>query len=265
MTQYNVIILAGGRAPWLQQVAGTDIRCLARLQGRRIIDYLVDALRSSGKVGKILVAAPEGLQLQWPEGVSYCAAAADLPSTASRAVAALGETGKILFVCDDIPLLQGEDIVDFLQQCEAHPGAALYYPIIRREECQRQYPEGQRTYARLREGVFTGGNMMLIDGSVIAQVEQKAREIFVRRKNPLALCRWLGFGFIFKFLFHQLTMAEVENRVSTLLGFTCKGIISTYPAIGMDIDKITDWRLAEKYLTGAEAVEIRKEGEHGKS
>lgn len=265
MQKYNVIILAGGRAPWLEQVAGTDIRCLARLQGRRIIDYLVAALWKSGKVERILVAAPHGLEDQWPEGVSYCAADDDLPSTASRAVAALGDQGKILFVCDDIPLLRGEDVVDFLQQCEVQPGAALYYPIIRKEECQRQYPEGQRTYARIVEGIFTGGNMMLIDGSVIARVEAKAREIFVRRKNPLALCRWLGFSFIFKFLLHRLTMAEVEHRVSTLLEFPCKGIISTYPAIGMDIDKITDWRLAEKYLAGGQEDESRKEGGYGKS
>ena len=265
MQKYNVIILAGGRAPWLQAVAGTDVRCLARLQKRRIIDYLVDALRSSGRVEKILVAAPSGVETQWPEGVDYCEADADLPSTASRAVAALGEDGKILVVCDDIPLLQGEDVEDFLQQCETNPGASLYYPIISREDCQKRYPEGQRTYARIKEGVFTGGNMMLIDGSVIAQVEQKAREIFMRRKNPLALCKWLGFGFIIKFLLHCLTKAELEERVSYLLEFPCKGIISSYPAIGMDIDKMADWQLAEKYLSGAEQQRMRKEGEHGKS
>ena len=265
MQKYNVIILAGGRAPWLEQVAGTDVRCLARLEGRPIIAYLVDALRASGRVDKILVAAPEGVEASWPEGVSVCAASQDLPSTASAAVAALGDQGKILFVCDDIPLLQGEDVVDFLQQCEAAPGAALYYPIISREECQRQYPEGKRTYARITEGVFTGGNMMLIDGAVIAQVEQKAREIFLRRKKPVDLCRWLGFGFIIKFLLHWLSKAEVEERVSYLLGFSCKGIISSYPAIGMDIDKISDWQLAAKYLASRSKDDLRKEGEHGKS
>ena len=265
MQKYNVIILAGGRAPWLEQVAGTDIRCLASLQGHRIIDYLVAALKDSGRVDKILVAVPQGVRTQWPEGVITCTASEDLPSTASAAVAALGEKGKILFVCDDIPLLQGEDVADFLQQCEDNPGASLYYPIITKEDCLAHYPEGLRTYARIREGVFTGGNMMLIDGSVIAQVEQKAREIFLRRKRPLALCKWLGFGFIIKFLLHWLTKAELEARVSYLLGFPCRGIISRYPAIGMDIDKLSDWQLAEKYLAYGPKDKMRKEGEYGKS
>ena len=56
MEQYNVVILAGGRCPWLKEVAGTDVRCLAKINGKRMLDYIVEAIHESGRVKRILLA-----------------------------------------------------------------------------------------------------------------------------------------------------------------------------------------------------------------
>lgn len=247
---YDAVILAGGYAPWLQEVAGTDIRCLAKLNGKRILDYLTEALKSSGRVKRIMLAAPAGaISLEeLPEGVELCEAEKDMPTTAQKAADALESMEKLLFVCDDIPMLHAAAVTDFLDKCEAYPDKQVYYPIIPKNVCERDYPKAQRTYVKLADGVFTGGNMMIVDAAIIPQGLAKAREIFARRKQPFQLCKWLGFGFILKFLLHRLTLLGAEQRTAELLELPCKVVVSNYAEVGMDIDKPADWQLIDGYL-----------------
>ena len=131
----------------------------------------------------------------------------------------------------------------------AFPESQLYYPIIPKDACLSAYPDAKRTYGKLRDGIFTGGNMMLMAKEIIPGGQQKAREIFARRKSPLKLCNWLGWGFLIKLLCHRLTVADAETRTSALLEMRCKAIITRHACIGMDIDKPSDLELARRTLT----------------
>lgn len=252
--QYEAFIVAGGRAPWLKEVAGTDIRCLAPLQGKRMLDYVLKAMLATKRFRHIVIAVDEAaiplLEGTLPKDVSLCAAGSDLPSTCIKAASFLTENDntKILGICDDIPLLTADGINDFLDQCEKYPEGELYYPIIPKDICLKAYPEAKRTYGKLADGTFTGGNMMLAPKRVMIHCQKKAEEIFERRKNPLKLGSWLGWSFIVKLLLHLLTISDAEKRTSELLGVNCKAIITAYPEIGMDVDKPADLQLAEKYL-----------------
>ena len=120
MQQYDAVILAGGRAPWLKELCGTELRCLATLNGRRMVDYISEALLASGRVRRIVLAAnadalPE-LAAALPPQVSLCEAAGDMPSTAAAAVNSLGKdcSENIIFACDDIPLLTDAGVQDFV-------------------------------------------------------------------------------------------------------------------------------------------------------
>ena len=233
MTTANIdaFIVAGGLSPWLKSYAGTEHRCLAPLGDKRLIDYIIAALQGSGRIRRIVVAArPEALPLlegTLPADVLLCEAAGDLPATAVAASEALGPDAseKLLGVCDDIPLLTSLAVRDFLAACNAFPEGQLYYPIIPKDACLSAYPDAQRTYGKLRDGVFT------------------------RRKSPLKLCNWLGWGFLLKLLCHRLTMADAEARTSALLEMRCKAIITRHACIGMDIDKPSDLELARRTLT----------------
>lgn len=247
---YNAVILAGGKTPWLQKAVGTNIRALAPLGGRRMVEYIIDALDQSGMIERIIVAADGS---QWEAAVLPQRAelvtvqSRSMPETAAAAAAVLPADSKILFVCDDIPLLTAAAVQDFLQQTEA-VAAEAYYPVISEADCTRAFPGAKRTYVTLPDGKFTGGNLMLLNAAVISCGLAKAGDIFARRKKPWELCGWLGFGFVVKFLLQRLTLADVEKRASELLGFKGKAVISHYPEIGMDIDKEEDWQLLGKYF-----------------
>lgn len=44
LQQYDAFIVAGGRAPWLKEVAGTECRALAKLGEKRMLDYVINAM-----------------------------------------------------------------------------------------------------------------------------------------------------------------------------------------------------------------------------
>lgn len=255
----DAFISAGGLSPWLKPLTGTEHRCLAPVGDKRIIDYIIDALLQSGCVRRIVIAArkealPE-LRATLPTDILLCEAEGDLPATALAAAKVLGEdsTEKLLGVCDDIPLLTPASVRDFLAACEKQPQHELYYPIIPKDACLAAFPAAQRTYGKLADGVFTGGNMMLMAKRIMLQGQQVAREIFARRKSPLQLCNWLGWSFIIKLLLHRLTIADAEKRTSELLHIKCKAIITRHAGVGMDIDKPADLELASQYITKQES------------
>ena len=253
--QYDAVILAGGRAPWLQEMCGTEHRCLAPLAGRRMVDYIIDALQKSGCIRRIVIAtnadAIAQLEGTLPEGVSTCLSEGDMPATAYAATMALGEdcSEGILFACDDIPLLTSEGVQDFLRQCADTPGKGIYYAIIPKEACLKRFPDAKRTFGTVTDGTFTGGNLMLITKEVVINSQQLGREIFALRKSPFGLANWLGWSFILKAVFRRLSISAAEERFSQIMHTPSKAIITEYAEIGMDVDKPVDLKLIEQYLS----------------
>lgn len=253
--QYDAVILAGGRAPWLQEMCGTEHRCLAPLAGRRMVDYIIDALQKSGCIRRIVIAtnadAIAQLEGTLPEGVSTCLSEGDMPATAYAAAMALGEdcSESILFACDDIPLLTCDGVQDFLCQCADTPGKGIYYAIIPKEACLKRFPDAKRTFGTVTDGTFTGGNLMLITKEVVINSQQLGREIFALRKSPFGLANWLGWSFILKAVFRRLSISAAEERFSQIMHTPSKAIITEYAEIGMDVDKPVDLKLIEQYLS----------------
>ena len=184
------------------------------------------------------------------ESVKLCEAKGDMPTTAYAATMALGadSTQQHLYICDDIPLVTPAGIQDFLSQCAEYPDRQVFYPIIPKEACLALFPEAQRTYGKLPEGEFTGGNMMLLDKRVTINKQELGRQIYALRKSPLRLANWLGWSFIFKAVFRKLTLKAAEERVSEILA-PSKAIITQHAGIGMDVDKPEDLKLVENYLS----------------
>lgn len=257
MKTYEAVILAGGRAPWLVPWAGTDIRSLAKIQAKPLICYIMEALRASGCVDKIYVVSDtECLAALATAGITgYVPVPCNKPTLAEVGLAAANaveadqpENHKILFVCDDIPLLTAEAVQGFLKQCEAQADGEMYYTIIRKETCEAQFPHCTRTYGPLAEGKFTGGNVTLMTQAAIAQTQDMAHFLFANRKHPFKLCTILGWWFVLKAVFRCLSVADVEKRCQQLMGVNCKAIITEHACIGMDMDKQADWDLMHKLL-----------------
>lgn len=223
-------------------------KAMVRIRDKAMICYVIDALRDTPSIGDIFVVGDvaELEKLDLDEAVQLLQSKPSLIDNVTIALEALkGE--KILLSTSDIPLITKDAIEDFVTQGLA-VGGELCYSIISKERIEAKYPDAKRTYAKLAEGYYTGGNLFLLDTTKVLDHMVIGRKMLENRKNPVKMGKLLGFKILLKLLLGKLTIGEIENRVRTQMGILGKAIISNYPEVGNDVDKLEDILLAEKYI-----------------
>lgn len=248
---YDAIILAGGEnGKYLSNFCHQAYEAMIEIAGKPMVTFVAEALAASPRVERIFVIGPvaELAKCNFPERVIITQSGGTIIETIKLGMESLGHTNKVLVVTADIPLLTPEAIDDFLIQC-ANIEADLYYPIVAQEVNNQHYPGNKRTYVRLREGTYTGGNIFLVNPEIVPRCMTVADQIIANRKNPLNLCRILGWSFVLGFLLRTLSLQKVEKRVSEILGIKGAVIQSKYPELGLDVDKPSDLELVRTAYT----------------
>ncbi len=156
-------------------------------------------------------------------------------SVGVAAALALAPTHPVLITTADLPWLRAAALDDFLA---ASSGAALAYPIVRRETALAQFPAQRRTFVRLKDGRFTGGNMVVLSPVMVPVLLPFIERAYQGRKNPLALARLFGFDFIVKLALGQLGLRAIERRAERILGLPVRALETSHASIGADVDKL---------------------------
>jgi GTP:adenosylcobinamide-phosphate guanylyltransferase len=249
----DVVILAGGETPAaLAETLGTstpDERALIEISGRPCIAYLLDSLRMVNGVGALVcVGGPR--TLAWlaefaPEVLRVEAKATLVENLLTGAACATSP--QILLCTVDIPLVTAQTWNEFLKHVRENDLEAAY-PIVRRASVERMFPEGKRTFATLAEGIFTGGNAFVLPRARLSEIQTVIDAAYRARKNPLAIAHLLGLGFVFKALTKRLTILDLERKMSQVLKCRAGGIEMNDASIAFDVDKPSDFELAQKIL-----------------
>lgn len=249
----DVIILAGAenKGP-LQECSSSGYEALIEINGLPMVEYVIQAVRGSDAVERMAVVGPvEILQSQLSGQVDYLVQSKDsIVANIQEGIRALGGERNILILTSDIPLINTGAIDQFIQSCQERQ-ADVYYPIISKEANTNRFPGTQRTYARLREGTYTGGNIFILNPQVIDAAAEFIDRLVTYRKKPLKLSQLFGLKFIVKFVLGRLKIRELEERVYKLTGFTAAALVLDYPEIGFDVDKPSDLLFMEQYMKKA--------------
>lgn len=254
MESWQAVVLGGGdpNDPFAA-AHGVPVKALIDLDGRPMAAWVLEALRRSGRVARVAYVGPLGPGMRELVDVPL-ADTGGLLSNLEAGVEALRPAGggRVLVVTADVPLLTAGMLRDLLDAADREaPGADLVYPVVRREDCEAAFPGVKRTYARLRDGTFTGGNVFLLDPRLVR--EPRLRAVWAQRKNPLGLARLIGWGTLAGLLTGRLTVAALEARVSRLLGARARALVTPHAAVGTDVDKDGDLDLARRHLAGRSA------------
>jgi hypothetical protein len=102
---------------------------------------------------------------------------------------------------------------------------------------ETRFPDAGRSFARLRDGQFAGGDVHLVNPVALRSNRQLIDEILGARKNNLKQARLVGPRFLLKFLFRRLTFADGERKGEAILGVSCRVLPVRYAELGMDVDK----------------------------
>ncbi len=248
---WNAVVLGGGDPGDAFAAAHrVAVKPLIEVAGRPMGLWVLQALKDSGQVGRIAYVGPLTPEMDRLVEVRVTDRGT-LLANLEAGVAALREPGsappkRVLVVTADIPMLSGLQVRSLL---EGAPAAGLVYPIVEKSACEAAYPGVKRTYARLKDGTFTGGNLFLLDPALIGQFLPRLRSVLAARKQPLKLASIIGPGVLVKLLLGRLGLAELEARVSRILGVEARALITPHAAVGSDIDKEGDLALAEQHLS----------------
>ncbi|NLB52578.1 MAG: NTP transferase domain-containing protein [Syntrophomonadaceae bacterium] len=252
--QYDAIILAGGESSSeLKKIAPYDNEALIIIGNYPMIYFVYNAVRQCPGIRKIVVSGPvDSLRNILPreELLFFVPSGNNAVESLANAVELLKKEAtseKILIMPTDIPFITREAIEDFIKHCEKSQ-SDFYYPLTSKETNEKAFPGVKRTYVRLKEGVFTGGNLFMVKTQLIDTFLDLALKLVIRRKNPLAIARLFGLGLVWKFITGTLSLLAAEKRFHQVTGIKGKAIISTYAQIGVDVDKPSDLDLAQEYL-----------------
>lgn len=247
----DVIVLAGTSKPSkLTENEGVKNKAFVSIHKHVMLNYVITALEKVSEIEKIVVVGPYD-DIKKHLTLSDTLLAVDegdtLVDNLKFGLKALSSPKNCLIVASDSAFLTKQSISNFIKA--AYPfDKAIYYPIISQEDTENKFPGVKRTYAKLSEGEFTGGNVFLVDTTQMKLVLPKLNHFFELRKSPLRLAGALGADFILKFLTKKLTIKEVEERFESLFSVSAKAIISKDAELGTDVDKPEDLELARNTL-----------------
>lgn len=239
----------------LENICGVSNKALIAVSGKILVEYVVDALKGCKFVDKIVVVGPVGdLAPALHAKVEQIIPPRDsMLDNAVAGVEALPLDVPTLVVTADAPLLTPSHF-DWLVSTCRDQDAKIFWPIINKIQNEEKFPGTKRTYVRLNEGTFTGGNFILCDPAIFLSHRELLLNVVAARKSPLNLFRILGFAFVLKFLLTQLgipvlTIADLEKRIGEILGgIKVKGVLCPDPEVGIDVDKVEDLEMVRQVL-----------------
>lgn len=244
---YSAIILAGGikKAPG----AEAENEALLDIGGRPMLSYVLAAMEESGFIDKIFVVGPVGKlkHIGVSAKVSFVQGKQSIIDNIAEGIRAAATMEKVLLATADTPFLTKEAVDDFILSCRASK-ADLYYAVVGKDAMEKKFPQAKRTYVKLRNGIFTGGNLFMLSPLIVPRCMQFAYKVIDSRKEPLKLASLLGWGCLLKFAVGFLSLEGARRRMEELLQVRICVMETKYAEIGMDVDKEEDLAIAREYI-----------------
>lgn len=244
----SVLILAGQRegvVDPLCEAAGVERKAIIPINGKPMIDYVLDALDAARLKTPFYVS---GFDADYDARLTQSPSA---PGPAGSAHAAL--TDDITFPClmttCDHPLLT-KDMLDVFINGAKHSGADFCVGFAEKSVIQPAYPNVKRTYWNFSDTPVSGCNLFYIaneNGLKVIEFWKQAQHL---RKQPIKLARTVAWGLLFKYLLGRLTLMEAFSYVSKRLNITASPIFIPIAEAAIDVDKPSDKVLVERILAG---------------
>lgn len=243
----DAVILAGGDGVVIDPTC--RFKGLVPVAGKPLVEWVVDAFHSAETINEIAVVIPtaEGLGA-WVDRVDKLVVSDGMFMENVLAGAASFRVDRpVLVATGDIPLVTPEAIDD-LVRASLETEADFTYPMVRRDQMEREFPGSERTYFRLRSGWHTGGNAMLVNPRLLPAARELGQRLFDQRKNAAGMLKIAGLGFVVRFVMGRLEPHDLAGKIEQLLGGTSAAVVTEHASLAVDVDKPSDLALVERAL-----------------
>ncbi len=240
----DCVVIAGGIPkeddPLYSYTQGKP-KALLDMNGRTMLERVVDALQSARQVDDIVVVG-----LGDDRGQNFLRPVHHLPDQGglvSNALAGVAwasshrpDAQAVLVSSSDIPLMTAEMVDSYIDMCRPFEHG-IYYNFITKETMETRFPGSNRTFTRLKDADVAGGDIHLIQPSFVEGNRELWEMLAAGRKHAWQMARAVGFGVLFKLLIHRLSFDDITALVLKLTNHTAKIILNPNAELAMDGDK----------------------------
>jgi CTP:molybdopterin cytidylyltransferase MocA len=230
------VVLAGGdRDDRLARTVGAESKALVPLRDVPMGAYVATALRASGVVDDVVWVGPTDGRVRRLVDVALPAGNRLVDSLTLGLGAAMGRdpSARYLVVTADIPWWDAEGVRAFVRDA---PMADLVYPVVAEATALARFPDQKRTFVRLADGRFTGGNAVLLTPRAVPALLPFVDLAYEARKQPFALAQRVGWGTLVALAIGRARLDGIQARVRALLGIDARVFVSPDAAIAADVD-----------------------------
>jgi GTP:adenosylcobinamide-phosphate guanylyltransferase len=252
----TALILAGSRdgaADPLAIAGHVSHKALLPVDGTPMVLRVIRALQQSPAIGRIVVIC-ERIDLldDLPEtaGVAMRRAAASPSASVAQALAEFGT--PLLVTTADHALLTPAIISAFLSL--APSGADAVAAVARSEIVCADYPDTRRTWLRLRDGLYSGCNLFLLQHEKARLAVIFWRKLEAHRKHPWTMARLIGLAALVGYAFKTLTLDKATRLLSRRCGAELAVITLPFADAAVDVDKPADLYIVERTLAARRAA-----------
>ncbi len=244
---WKALVLAGSRKGGdpVAQATGVSHKAVARIAGKPMTLWPLEALAASGRFDEILVSIePDAPEL--PPGPWTRIEAGESPSlSVLQGVDVCGP--PVMVTTADHALLTPEMIHAFLDAADG-TGADAVAGVATREVIERDGPGPKRTYLRFGKTRYSGCNLFALRSPKSRNAVLYWRRLEALRKKPLAMARAVGMVPLVAYALNLVTPRVAEQGLSKRLGASVAFVEMDDPDAAHDVDKPEDIAHAEARL-----------------
>jgi CTP:molybdopterin cytidylyltransferase MocA len=256
MNVVDAVITAGGipepNEPLYPLTQGKS-KALLPIGGRPMVQWVLDALSGADTIRNIVVVglSPDDAGLTSSKTLGFIPNQGSMINNIQAGVQWILELDAsarhALVVSSDIPTIR-PDIVDWNVNTSLQTDHEAYYSVIHQQDMERRFPESRRSYFRLKEGRFSGGDMNMLQTAVASHYHPAWRAIVDSRKNILKQAGLVGLDTMVRLAAGQLSIAGAERAALKRLGLRGRVMLCPHAEAGMDVDKPAQYEMLKAEL-----------------
>lgn len=242
----SVLILAGQREGVVDPLcaeAGVERKAIIPINGKPMIDYVLEALEAGGMTAPYHVS---GFNAGYDARLTQSPSA---PGPAGSALAALedGMNTPVLITTCDHPLLTPAMVKSFIEGAQ-DSGSDFCVGLADKEIIQPAYPHVKRTYLKFKDRSVSGCNLFYIANPKGLEAIRFWRKAQHYRKRPVRLAASVGWGVLLRYVSGRLTLRGAFDYAARRLGITASPVLLPFAEAAIDVDKPSDKTLVESIL-----------------
>jgi len=263
----DAIVTAGGipqPGDPLYAYSKGDSKALIDIEGKPMIQWVLDALSESKKVDNVIViglTAKSGLTCKKP--LYYVSnqgrMLANIVAGVNKSIELNKKSEYVLGVSSDIPALKSE-MVDWLVDTAMETRDDIYYGVCPKEVMEARYPTSHRTYTKLKDIQVCGADINIFHVNQVTEHLDTWEALIGNRKSPLRSAAVIGWDTLFQMFTRQITMQGLVERASQRIGVKGRAIVWSQAEPCMDVDKPHQLELMREDLANQKrkAVSVEK-------